>query len=329
MVFHDVTRPNAQVASDLRARFHAEGVRDRHLLGGRFIWSSSQLRLAASPDWDWVVLSWNSRYLSLPVALLLARAGRRKVALWGHGYTRDETRVRRAYRSLLARAATRVLLYSDQAVDGLPRSVRRRTVVVGNAQFRDASIPVGELIAPREGQLRLLHVGQLRSDRRLELAIDAVAELVARGWDATLAIVGDGPPRRELERRSAEMLVSERVIFAGPVRDEAVLGRHYAEADVTTCIAHGGLAVHDALEHGRAVVLCGTRSTQPPEAGIVFDRFPDLVDPTCTATGLADRFELAASDTSLPERVEAAADFLRNQREQVVWRFLRALDLTN
>ena len=325
-VFYDTARPNAKRAASLDGRFLPTGVRDRHLLGGRLIWSGTQIRLATSRNWDWVVLSWNSRYASLPLALIAARIRGNRVALWGHGYSPTQGRFARRYRTSLARLGSRLLLYSERGAEGLPMALRHRVLVVGNTQFR--AVTEGSARRSRcedSRRLVILHVGQLRSDRGLELALQALDELVRRGWEPRLIVVGDGPARTDLERRASRLGIASRVEFTGAIYDDLRIRTLHDCADVATFGARGGLGVVDALQHAVPVVLWGERSSQPPEADIVYERFPDLVDVDATATGVADCFERAVAEASIPRRVNEVAGFLESENRRVVARFVSAL----
>jgi glycosyltransferase involved in cell wall biosynthesis len=71
-----------------------------------------------------------------------------------------------------------------------------------------------------------LSVGRLETVKRVDLIIHAMAH-VDRAW--RLVIVGDGPLRRQLEETASGAGVADRVTFAGPI-DEAALVDLYAGA---------------------------------------------------------------------------------------------------
>lgn len=82
-----------------------------------------------------------------------------------------------------------------------------------------------------EGPVRLLCVGRLVSLKGQALLLDATAELLARGLDVRLTMVGDGPKRDELLCRCEALGLSERVEWTGAVGQDEIPA-HYAEADV-------------------------------------------------------------------------------------------------
>jgi glycosyltransferase involved in cell wall biosynthesis len=328
-VFHDVSRPNAKEA-DPTSSFTAVSIRDCHLAGGRLIWSRAQVAMAFSKTFGCIVLSWNSRYLSLPVALLVARLRRTPVLLWGHGYSKQDSVVRRFYRLLLGALSSRMIFYSSAQVSELPHFLARRSMGVGNALFRD-QVPLPSLRSPRakgDRRINVIHVGQLRPDRGLEVVFESLALLRSHHWDARLTIVGDGPHRPRLEALSRLLGLTMAVDFVGAVYPPQ-LRSYLNSADVATFGCHGGLGVLDALEHGLPVVLCGSRSSHPPEANLVFEHLPDLVDGTCSPEGVARALRTAAQDPSMAQRVGNVIPVIEAERLGMITLFTDVIRSTS
>jgi glycosyltransferase involved in cell wall biosynthesis len=82
-----------------------------------------------------------------------------------------------------------------------------------------------ELLGP-DGEIMLLSVGRLSTEKRIGVLLDAYALLTRERRDVRLVIAGDGPARRELE-----LTAPSGTRFVGEVTGEA-LGRLYASADV-------------------------------------------------------------------------------------------------
>jgi glycosyltransferase involved in cell wall biosynthesis len=113
--------------------------------------------------------------------------------------------------------------------------------------------------ADAEGPLRLVTVGRLAPVKGQALLLEAVRDLAARGTDVALAIIGHGPKRDELESYAAELGVSERVEFTGPVGQDEIT-RHYRAADayVHASFAEGlPVVLMEAMAHGLPVVAAG------------------------------------------------------------------------
>lgn len=105
-----------------------------------------------------------------------------------------------------------------------------------------------------EGALRLVAVGGLVPGKRPMLAVETLAALRDRGTDAELTWVGDGPLRGEVAERAAELDV--RVRLTGALAAHEV-SAELARADLfllPTRRETFGVAIAEALAHGRPVV---------------------------------------------------------------------------
>jgi colanic acid/amylovoran biosynthesis glycosyltransferase len=78
---------------------------------------------------------------------------------------------------------------------------------------------------------QVLFVGRLLHGKGLSLLFEAVAELRRRELDVTVAVVGDGPARAEIEAAVRGLGLSERVSLLGSVGQDDLLAR-YAAADI-------------------------------------------------------------------------------------------------
>lgn len=82
---------------------------------------------------------------------------------------------------------------------------------------------------PEDG-FRILYVGRLVPFKGQGILLEAIAALRASGVDARLTLIGEGPSRRDLERRAQELGLAEFVDFAGAVGQDEIRS-HYAAAD--------------------------------------------------------------------------------------------------
>jgi alpha-1,6-mannosyltransferase len=121
------------------------------------------------------------------------------------------------------------------------------------ARFRPSSADPqlrARLAPPRTALLVL--VSRLSHEKRPDLAVRAVAELVRRGHRVALAVAGDGPLARRLRRMAAGLPAT----FLGHVRSDEV-SRLLATADVALApgpVETFGLAALEALASGTPVV---------------------------------------------------------------------------
>lgn len=129
----------------------------------------------------------------------------------------------------------------------VPLGVDLRAFQPGPVSPHPSDVPTGA------AQVRLVAVTRLSREKRPDLVVDALAALHARGVDAHLDVVGDGPLRRRLERRAGGLPVT----FHGFVRERSRLARLLRRADVALApcgIETFGLAVLEAMACGTPVV---------------------------------------------------------------------------
>jgi glycosyltransferase involved in cell wall biosynthesis len=104
----------------------------------------------------------------------------------------------------------------------------------------------------------IVTVARLTAQKRVHLALEAVACLVELGHELPLTIVGDGPERANLEALARQRGVTRLVTFAGAVPSEQI--PHFlAHADLMLFPAQGegfGLAAAEALVSGVPVIAC-------------------------------------------------------------------------
>lgn len=200
-------------------------------------------------------------------------------------------------RSPVARALARSVIHRARVVttvsSALARIVQRTTgreilphkikpMPAETARFRPGPGPGAGLVC----------VSRLTLQKRVDLAIRAVAVLRDRGDPVSCTVVGDGPEREALERLTAELTVAPLVTFTGAVAPQAV-PELLADKAVMLFPAVGegfGLVAAEALMAGVSVVACedgggvldvvprsGPGRVVPPDAAALADAATDLM----------------------------------------------------
>ena len=165
---------------------------------------------------------------------------------------------------------------------------------------------------PRANRSKFAFVGRLVSTKGIDLLLRASAELMRKGVQCHLTIIGDGPERENLELLCHELGLAQRVDFVGQVADkdvEALLGD--AVAIVVSSVAGEvfGLTAAESMMQGRAVIV--------PEGGSLAEVVAD--------TGLTFAPGDAASLADCMERVlrspEVAMEFGERARRRSLEKF--------
>lgn len=123
--------------------------------------------------------------------------------------------------------ASAVTTPTRRAADFLERNTSRRGVLPVSCGLRAADYTAD--LAPRTSN-RLVFVGRVTLEKEIDVIIRALGRLDA-ALDATLTIVGDGDQRKNLEKLTRELGITDRVVFTGRVTDEQ-LRAHLTTASV-------------------------------------------------------------------------------------------------
>jgi alpha-1,6-mannosyltransferase len=155
----------------------------------------------------------------------------------------------------------------------------------------------------------VVSVGRLSKEKRPDLAVGALRELVEAGVPARLTMVGSGPEGERLARWAEERRLP--VDFTGHISDRAQVARLLAEADVVVApcpVEAFGLAVLEGLACGTPVVTCDRGAA------------PELLATGCGAAAKPRPSALAAAVANvLSWRPGWARVAARRRAEQFPW----------
>jgi glycosyltransferase involved in cell wall biosynthesis len=173
------------------------------------------------------------------------------------------------------------------------------------------------------GPLRMLCVASFEEVKGHRHLLDACGLLRDQGLDFVCDLVGEGPLRRDVERRIAELELGDRVrVLGGRARPEVV--RLFQEADLAVLPSQ---PTAQGKREGIPVVLMEAMASGLPVVSSALSGIPELVDagvtgllvPPANAAALADALATLARDPELRRRMGAAG------RQKVVREFdLRA-----
>jgi len=166
----------------------------------------------------------------------------------------DRVAVARVLARPLFRRARVVTAVSSRAGEIITRTTGRG---VDAAHRQPMPVQTDRFVAGRGGH-GLIVVARLTAQKRVDLAIAALAELRRMGPPRILTIVGDGPERPALEALARTLGIADAVHFRG-AQPPATVAHLLARADLALFPAHHegfGLAAAEALMCGVPVVAC-------------------------------------------------------------------------
>lgn len=249
---------------------------------GELWWEKGQVRAVLSGRHDVYVLAGRIYTLSAWAAMLAARARGARVLLWGHGWKRPESGMKRRLRLAFYALSDGLLVYGDRARElGASYGVDpEKIAVVYNSIYSGAQLDAPERSEGRasgdaspedrgEGRPTLIYSSRLTTRHRLDTLVEALEQLPEDIMKPRVVVVGDGVERPRLERCFADAGLE--ADFLGAIYDVDRLRELYAAADAAVCIGGAGLNVTQALGFGVPVVAEDTHPDSSPEIEAVVD----------------------------------------------------------
>lgn len=294
----------------------------RHVLGQEVRWHAAQIEAAKQADADVLLLSWGPRYLSLPVAMRAAKRRGLPTVLWGHGYSKSETPVRKWLRDRIAKNATTLLFYDQATADDAvaagwpqnqiyfaPNAIDQFPIETAAAEWRAAparltSFATENGLADAEP---IIFVSRLYAENRVDLLLQAIAELQQRRPRLVLIIVGDGPARDDLAQQASELGIGDRVKMLGAIFDESELAPWMLLSRLFVYPSNIGLSLLHAFGYALPVVTSSDRTVQNPEIVALNDGVNGRLVPPDNANALADTIDSLLSDEPKLAAMSAAA----------------------
>jgi len=199
----------------------------------------------------------------------------KKFYIWTHGWYGKETGRDAKMKLWLYRNVTGTFVYGDRAKDllvkeGIPTE---KIFPIHNSLDYDKQKAIRESIAPsniyREhfgnNNPVIIFIGRLTKVKKLDMIIDSVNELKAKGEEYNVVFVGDGVERESLELRAESLEIKDQVWFFGECYDEKTNAELIYNADL--CVAPGniGLTAIHVLMFGCPAVSHDDFTWQMPE----------------------------------------------------------------
>lgn len=178
---------------------------------------------------------------------------------WSSGYFFSDSWIKRVFRRLFFSATDCLMVYSNHARQVFREELRYSgpIAVIGNspgdkriarAISRVRHERISELRRASGSRTRVLFVGKLLSQKRVDLLVRAAVHLSADHW---FTVIGDGPEKENLQRLAIEHGANN-IKFLGRIVDG--VADYFQAADVFLMPGTGGMALLEACYHGLPVV---------------------------------------------------------------------------
>lgn len=205
----------------------------------------------------------------------LARFMKKKVYVWTHGWYGKESRLEAALKKWMFRQVNGIFVYSNYGrnlmiKEGIPAE---KIFTIHNSLHYDQQKALREAIAPsniyREhfgnDNSTIIFIGRLTKVKKLDMVVDALANLNVKGEKYNLVFVGDGVERQNLEAKVYAMGLQHNVWFYGACYDEKQNAELIYNADLCVSPGNVGLTAMHALVFGCPVITHNCFKWQMPE----------------------------------------------------------------
>ncbi len=288
-------------------------------IGGRTMyWHGPQFSAATRRRADVVILSWDMHYLSLVPALVRARLSRVGTVLWGHGYSKNESELRKRVRNSVTGLASSIMFYNNMAADRFGRSDKVFVALNSLDQTpiqQQRSLWIGRNDWQRAFRKEhglgddpvVLFVSRLEPANRVDLLLKACALLSKTDQPIRVVVIGKGENLDELKQQARELGVKDRVVFTGPIYAQEHLAPWFLISDVFCYPANVGLSMLHAMGYGLPVVTSDRTDAQNPEIEALQAGENGLLYQDDNAEDLARVLKTVVNDDGLRQKLSAGA----------------------
>ncbi len=212
-------------------------------------------------------------YLFLGLASFFLK--KKHIYIWTHGWYGRENGLIAKLKLWQIKKATGVFVYGDRAKkllikQGIPED---KLFVIHNSLDYDTQKSLRNSLHPSNIYINHFHndlpiiifIGRLTKVKKLEILIDAIANLRDNGELYNLVLIGDGIDANNLKAKTLEKSLQEQVWFYGACYDEKTNAELIYNADL--CISPGnvGLTAMHSMMFGCPVITHNNFNWQMPE----------------------------------------------------------------
>ena len=230
---------------------------------------------------DIICLSWNSRFVSLVPALLKAKIKGIPSILWGHGYSKKETKLGKLIRNHIAKLSTALVFYDYHTSENFiklgwntkriftaPNSLDQS--LISKAKEKWLEIPEKLYLFRKEKQLLdskcIIYTGRIFKENRLDVLFKALAIIKINYPNIKLIIIGTGDSEIENLMSLSKMLnIENNIIWCGAIYKEDQIAPWMLSSEIFCYPSNIGLSCFHAMGYSLPVVTSDNASLHGPE----------------------------------------------------------------
>jgi glycosyltransferase involved in cell wall biosynthesis len=232
------------------------------LFGFRIVWWRAIFRNIYRIKPDIVIILFSPGNITFWIVQLYCYLNKIKVGLWSSGFIRKEiTGVQKKIRSIflnffLTRAKFHICYGTKYKRELLELGIDESKIFVAQN-----TINIEKIIAQGNNKtydsssltINFLFVGALIKEKKLDMAIKAIAKLILEGFDIQFNIIGQGSILNELNSLVINEKMENNIFVLGPKYDSE-LSLYFNAADIFLLPGTGGLAINEAMAYRLPII---------------------------------------------------------------------------
>ena len=247
---------------------------------GPFIWRKG-FKAALNRDYEAFVMTGEPNCLSDWFTIFWARFYRKKVIVWCHGWYGDEGMIKKLIKKIQFRLCTNVLLYGDRARNLMIQNgiEPNKLVCIYNSLDYSNQLMVRNSLKQTDVYKKhfgnnnpvILYIGRLQKVKKLDMRINAMAQLRDRGIQTNFVCIGKDIEGVGISNMAEKQGLKNNVWEYGPLFEEEKIGEMMFNS--TICVSPGnvGLTAMHCLMYGLPVITHNNFANQMPEFESVQD----------------------------------------------------------
>lgn len=199
----------------------------------------------------------------------------KKLYFWTHGWYGREGFFKRTAKKIFFRLADGIFVYGDYAISLMQKEGinPKKLFPIHNSLAYSEQIKIRKELSEtsvfaqhfKNSNKNIIFIGRLGANKKLNMIIEALAELKKSGVFMNATFIGDGEEKQRLEKLAEELGVRENVWFYGACYDEKENANLIYNADMCVSPGNVGLTAMHALMFGCPVITHNNFARQMPE----------------------------------------------------------------
>jgi len=242
---------------------------------GKFAYEKEAWKQLVSQNFDAYITTMEPYNFSLWALKLYCIITHKQIIYWTHGWYGNEPLFKRILKKIDYRTTSAFLLYGNYAKQLMIKEGfdENNLFVIHNSLNYSKQIALRKDLVPNSiyknhfnnENPTIIFIGRLTKIKRLDLIINAIAEMKAIGNPYNLVFVGDGTERLSLEMLTKSKGLDKTVWFYGACYEEKRNAELIFNADICVSPGNVGLTAIHSLMFGCPVITHDNFSMQMPE----------------------------------------------------------------